>query len=169
MLRCPQSKQILRCFCPLEFMDSNAIVTTDLCPSRRPRRNRKRSKRRAIYCPIHGCYLDSTSQKHFLYADQSSQLRSRGYSHKNAVLVLGDRGTVSLSGEWLEEFWCNECQTKQWYYVQKQEKSYILTPAPRELWQNATGVVNSQGNPSVGEYTFRCASQSHLKSSRFNF
>lgn len=40
------------------------------------RRNRKRSKRRAIFCSIHSCYMDSVSQKHRLYADKSEHLRN---------------------------------------------------------------------------------------------
>ncbi|UAJ72888.1 hypothetical protein IQE94_00505 [Synechocystis sp. PCC 7339] len=140
-------------------------------PTRHPKRsrNRKRSKRRPIHCPIHGCYLDSVSQKHGLYADQIVQLRSRGYTHKKASLVLGDRPTVSLTGEWLEEFWCPECQSKQWYYVSKEANIYIVTPAPRSLWKTATGVIDPKGNPSVSQYTKTNASQHRLKSSRFNF
>lgn len=153
----------------MEYMGSSTFPPTELIRQNQSRRHRKRSKRRAIYCPIHGCYLDSTSQKHTLYADQVAQLRSRGYSHKNASLVLGDRPTVSLSGEWLEQFWCPECQSKEWYYVQKREKTYILISAPRELWQTATGVISPRGNPSVSEHTLRYSRQSHLKSSRFNF
>ncbi|MBE9194597.1 hypothetical protein IQ219_04530 [Synechocystis sp. LEGE 06083] len=136
--------------------------------AKRPR-HRKRSKRRPIHCPIHGCYLDSVSQKHGLYADQIVQLRSRGYTHKKASLVLGDRPTVSLTGEWLEEFWCPECQSKQWYYVRKEANIYVVTPAPRSLWQTATGVIDPKGNTSVSQYTKTNANQHRLKSSRFNF
>lgn len=132
-------------------------------------RHRKRPKRRPIRCPIHGCYLDSVSQKHGLYADQIAQLRGRGYTHKKASLILGDRQTVGLAGEWLEEFWCPECQSKQWYYVRKQDNIYAVTPAPRSLWETATGVIDPKGNPSVSQYTKTNASQHRLKSSRFNF
>jgi hypothetical protein len=41
-------------------------------------RNRKRSKRRAIYCPIHGCYLDSASRKYTIYADKVHHLQQHG-------------------------------------------------------------------------------------------
>lgn len=133
----------------------------------RSQRNRKRSKRRSIFCPIHNCYLDSVSQKHPLYADQVAQLRQRGFSHKTATLIMSDRATVGLQGEWLEAFWCPMCQTREWYYVRKQDNRYLVCLAPKELWQNAAGVINPLGNPSVSEYTQRYASQYHLKSSKF--
>ena len=62
------------------------------------RRNRKRSKRRSIYCPRHGCYIDSVSQKHRLYADKAEHLRDRGMSRKAAVRVMASYTTVPL--EW---------------------------------------------------------------------
>jgi len=131
------------------------------------RRNRSRSKRRAIFCPIHGCYLDSVSQKHAIYADKVEQLRQRGFTHKTASLIMTDRTTVGLQGEWLEAFWCPSCQNKQWYYIRKQANCYLVSVAPPELWQNAAGVINPRGNPSVSEYTQRYASQYHLKSASF--
>ncbi|MEY2985692.1 MAG: hypothetical protein RLZZ568_2309 [Cyanobacteriota bacterium] len=133
----------------------------------RSRRNRNRSKRRAIFCPIHGCYLDSVSQKHPLYADSIAQLRQRGFTHKTASLIMSDRTVVSLQGEWLEAFWCPHCQAKQWSHVRKQESRYLVSVAPTELWQKAAGLINPEGNPSVSEYTQRYASQNHLKSAKF--
>jgi hypothetical protein len=41
------------------------------------KRNRSRSQRRAIFCPIHGCYIDSVSQKYSLFADHVQQLQDR--------------------------------------------------------------------------------------------
>ncbi|AIE72596.1 MULTISPECIES: hypothetical protein [unclassified Synechocystis] len=148
--------------CP-EFTANIAFLST------RQARHRKRPKRRPIHCPIHGCYLDSVSQKYGLYADQVAQLRSRGYTHKKASLVFGDRQTVSLTGEWLEQFWCPECQNRQWYYVRKQDNIYVVIPAPHSLWQTASGVIDPHGNPSVSQYTKTNANQHRLKSSRFNF
>ena len=64
--------------------------------------------------------------------------------------------TVSIAGEWLEAFWCDRCQTTQWYYVCKTgDRLYEVAPAPRELWQRVAGVVHPNGNPSVGEFTRR--------------
>jgi hypothetical protein len=120
---------------------------------RRCDRNRRRSKRRAIYCPIHGCYLDSASQKYPLFADRAGQLQQRGMNRRDALMLVASRTAVPLDGEWLEAFWCNECQETRWYHVRKQNNSYDISPAPPELWQQATGVINPQGNPSVGEFT----------------
>lgn len=122
---------------------------------RRCDRNRKRSKRRAIYCPIHGCYMDSVSQKYGLFAQQAGQLQQRGMRRKEAMILVAAKTTVSLEGEWLEAFWCEECQEKQWYHVHKRESKYNLSLAPAELWQQATGVIDPHRNPSVGEFTYR--------------
>lgn len=123
---------------------------------RRCDRNRKRSKRRAIYCPLHGCYLDSASQKYKIFADQAGQLQQRGMSRRNALMLVANRTAVSLEGEWLEAFWCEQCQQIKWYHVRKcDERSYEISLAPQELWQQATGVISSQGNPSVSEFTRR--------------
>ncbi|WP_081603046.1 hypothetical protein [Fortiea contorta] len=124
---------------------------------RRCDRNRKRSKRRAIYCPIHGCYLESMSQKYTLYADKAGQLQQRGINRKDALMLVAAKTTVPLDGEWLEAFWCQECQATKWYHVSRQESKYELSPAPPELWQQATGVIQPNGNPSVGEFTRRQA------------
>jgi hypothetical protein len=123
---------------------------------RRCDRNRKRSKRRAIYCPIHGSYLESVSQKYRLFADQADQLRQRGMSRKGALLLVATNTTVPLDGEWLEAFWCDHCQGTKWYHVRKTgDRTYELAIAPWELWQQVSGVIHPQGNPSVGEFTRR--------------
>lgn len=120
------------------------------------RRNRKRSKRRAIYCPVHGCYLDSVSQKHRLYADKAEQLHDRGMSRKVAVRVIASYTTVPLESEWLESFWCEECQKNEWYWVKQSEgKNYTLSRIPEGLWQQAQGVILPTGNPTVSEFTRR--------------
>lgn len=121
-------------------------------------RNRKRSKRRAIYCPRHGCYIDSVSQKHRLYADKAEHLRERGMGHKASIRVMASYTTVPLTGEWLEEFWCEECQQNEWYWVKQGEnRDYTLTTIPEDLWQQAQGVILPTGNPTVSEFTRRQA------------
>lgn len=123
---------------------------------RRCDRNRKRSKRRAIYCPVHGCYLDSVSQKHSLYADQVEQLQQRGIGRRQAKLAIAEQSAVPLSNEWLEAFWCDHCQASRWYHIRKVEGTptvYQLSDVPPNLWQQATGVIHSEGNPSVSEFT----------------
>ena len=120
------------------------------------RRNRNRSKRRAIYCPIHGCYLDSVSQKHRLYADKAEHLCKQGMGKRMARRVIASHATVTLEGEWLEAFWCEECQQKEWYWVfQLENKTYSLSTIPIDLWQRAQGVMLSTGNPTVSEFTCR--------------
>ena len=120
------------------------------------RRNRKRSKRRSIYCPRHGCYIDSVSQKHRLYADKAEHLHDRGMSRKAAVRVMASYTTVPLDGEWLEAFWCEDCQQNEWYWVtQGEDRSYQLSVIPEALWQQAQGVILPSGNPTVSEFTLR--------------
>ncbi len=118
-------------------------------------RNRKRSKRRSIFCPVHGCYLDSVSQKFNLYADRVEQLKSRGMGKRAATLLVANSSTVSLQGEWLEAFWCEECQCSSWYYIRKQGPHYSVAQPPESIWQQASGVISPDGNPSVGEFTRR--------------
>ncbi|AFY40825.1 hypothetical protein [Nostoc sp. PCC 7107] len=123
---------------------------------RRCDRNRKRSKRRAIYCPFHSCYIDSVSQKYQIFAEKPGQLQQRGVSRRNALMLIASHTTVTIEGEWLEAFWCEECQQTKWYHVQKSgDRTYKLSLAPQELWQQATGVIHPNGNPSVGEFTRR--------------
>jgi hypothetical protein len=124
---------------------------------RRCDRNRKRSKRRAIYCPNHSCYLDSVSQKYSIYTDQAAQLQQRGIGKRNALMLTASQATVVLSNEWLEAFWCAQCQQTKWYYVRKVDRTYNISVAPQEIWQQAIGVTNPGGNPSVGEFTLRHA------------
>lgn len=139
-------------------------------PTKRRDRNRKRSKRRAIFCPTHQCYLDSVSQKHTIYADKADQLQSRGITRKKALLLVATKTTIPLTGEWLEAFWCEHCQEKQWYHVHKRDQEYQISLASPELWQQATGVISIQGNPSVSEFTrrqSRCQGSTAVKDFRY--
>jgi hypothetical protein len=131
---------------------------------RRCDRNRKRSTRRGIFCPTHGCYLDSVSQKHALFADQVEQLRDRGINRKNALMLFSSRTTVSLVGEWLEEFWCSECRGRTWYHIHLQRNVYQVKLAPQKLWQQAAGVIDPIGNSSVGEFTRNSAKRNDYQS-----
>lgn len=119
-------------------------------------RNRKRSKRRAIYCPDHGCYLDSVSQKYRLFADQAHQLQERGVGKRQALLLVATQTTVSLSHEWLEAFWCPFCHETTWYHVKDNgDRTFSISPAPATLWQQVEGVKNTGGNPTVSQFTRR--------------
>lgn len=125
---------------------------------RRCDRNRKRSKRRAIYCPIHECYLHSVSPKYSLFADRAELLQQRGFTQKSSLRLIATNTTVHLQGEWLEGFWCDQCQETKWYHVHKHKDStYQVSVAPSQLWQQAVGVINVGGNPSISEFTRRHA------------
>ncbi len=126
---------------------------------KRCERNRKRSKRRAIYCPEHGCLVDSVSPKFPLFADSAGQLQVRGMGSKMSRLVLAAyRDVVPLVGEWLEAFWCPECQSSQWFHVKKVgDRDYEVCFAPDSLWKNASKVIDPHRNPSVSEYSFRAS------------
>ncbi|NEO17410.1 MULTISPECIES: hypothetical protein [unclassified Moorena] len=131
-------------------------MTPSTPQTKRCQRNRKRSKRRAILCPIHGCYLDSVSQKYRLFADRPGQLQQRGVKQKYALMLIASKTTVALEGEWLEAFWCSQCQETKWYHVCKSgDRIYKVSLAPAELWQQVTGVIDPNGNSSVGEFTRR--------------
>lgn len=109
------------------------------------KKKKRRSKPRSIYCPIHGCYLDSVSQKYHLFAAQSAQLQVRGMSRTTAQMVINAHTTVSIQGEWLEAFWCDCCQNTTWYYVRKTgDRVYELSLASDELWQSVGGGDSSQ-------------------------
>ncbi|MBU6228455.1 MAG: hypothetical protein KGQ93_02025 [Cyanobacteria bacterium REEB459] len=144
----------------------------------RSNRSRSRSKRRAIYCPSHGCPLESVSCKHQLYADRAEQLQQRGMGRRTALTVIRTHTAVPITGEWLEAFWCPQCQEVTWYHVwlcnpdavSHQRRQYVVRPAPQALWQQATGVIDPDGNPSVGEFTrtlARMTSYQGLKGFRF--
>lgn len=117
------------------------------------KRNRNRSKRRSIYCPIHHYYLDSVSPKYPLFASQVGQLQQRGISRKNAQFLVAHQTTVPLQGEWVEKFWCEHCQTTNWYKVRKIEGNYEVSVVPPGLWEMVSGVIDPHGNPSVSEFT----------------
>jgi hypothetical protein len=137
---------------------------------RRCDRNRKRSKRRAIYCSIHGCYLDSASPKYQLYADLPGQLQERGMTRRNAQILVTTQTAATLEGEWLEAFWCNLCQKTKWYHVKKRDRIYEVSLAPEQMWQQVTGITYPSGNPTVSEFTRRQArSLSHNSYRDFQF
>ncbi|MBW4459943.1 MAG: hypothetical protein KME47_06840 [Nodosilinea sp. WJT8-NPBG4] len=128
-----------------------------------PRRNRNRSRRRAIYCPSHSCYLDSVSQKYPLHTTKPEHLQQRGMGRRQALTVVAELGTVPLQGEWLEAFWCDHCQHTQWYHVRKTATNgYALSLASEDLWLQASGVIFPAGNPTVGEFTRRVAQQTRF-------
>ncbi|BAY07236.1 hypothetical protein NIES2098_03510 [Calothrix sp. NIES-2098] len=95
------------------------------------------------------------SQKYGLFAEQAGQLQQRGVKRREALMLVAAKTAVPLEGEWLEAFWCEECQETKWYHICKRDSVYELSVAPPELWQQATGVMHPNRNPSVGEFTSR--------------
>lgn len=120
-------------------------------------KNRKRSKRRGIYCPLHNCYLHSVSQKHPLYANKVEHLQQQGVGKRSALMLIANQSAVTLSNAWLEAFWCDSCQETKWYHIRKVDSTYYVSAVPPELWQRAIGAIDAEGNPSVGEFTRRQA------------
>lgn len=126
--------------------------------SLRCQRHRKRSQRRKIFCPDHGCYLHSVSPKRRLFADRPEQLRQKGISRKHAMMLVARQTAVLLEDEWLEAFWCDQCQDTKWYHVcREDQRVYRVKLASLALWQRVQGVVHPAGNPSVSEFTRRNA------------
>lgn len=77
---------------------------------------------------------------------------------KTAKLVINTHGTVPLSDEWLEAFWCNQCQAKRWYHVRKLgDRQYVAKVAPAVLWRQVSGVIDPHRNPSISEFSDRSA------------
>ena len=141
-------------------------VTEELKSKKRCDRNRNRSKRRTIFCPIDQSPMDSVSLKYSLYADKAEHLQQRGLSRRKALSLMANHTTVRLDGEWLEAFWCPLCQRRNWFHVHKlsqsshsqsshSQSSHSLSFAPGELWQQVSGVIYPHGNPSVSEFSRR--------------
>ena len=97
--------------------------------------------------------------KHALYASKAEHLQQRGMGRKPALMLTQSRQAVPLMGEWLEAFWCQECQERRWYHVRKLSEGnhYQVSLAPEWLWQQATGVIDPAGNPSASEFSRRQA------------
>ncbi len=128
--------------------------------------NQKHSKERAIYCPIHCCYLDSASPKYQLFADCAKQLQKRDMPRRNTLMLAANQPAFPLVGEWVEAFWGvfwgKECEQTNWYRVCKGEnRTFAASFAPRDLWQYATGTINPAVNPYYWRvYTQECTTTS---------
>lgn len=130
-------------------------VTTRLRPPRQ-----RRPARRELFCPHHPEQrLFSVSAKHHIYLTEAGPLMLRGLSKRKADEVLAAyRKVIPLDDEWLERFWCEDCLASQWWHVRRLDRlKYVLSPVPMELWEQATGVVRPEGNPTVSQYTRRQA------------
>jgi hypothetical protein len=91
-----------------------------------------------------------------LFADRPEQLQQRGITKRYALMLIGSLTAVPLEGEWVEFFWCEQCQQAKWYHIRSREdRSFEVKLAPRDLWQYVAGAIDPNGNPSVGEFTRR--------------
>lgn len=123
-------------------------------------RQRRRSRRRELFCPLHPEErLYSVSPKHHLYLTDVGQLMVRGLSKRRAgELLRSYRQVLPLSNEWIEGFWCEACATTTWWHVTRQDRLlHSLAPVARELWEQASGVILAEGNPSVSQFSRRQA------------
>lgn len=123
-------------------------------------RPRRRARRRELRCPRHPEQkIFSVSPKHHLYVTDVGQLMLRGLSKRRAdELLAAYRRVLPLSNEWIECFWCDDCGTTSWWHVHRHERhDYSLSTVPRELWEQATGVIRVEGNPTVSQFSRRQA------------
>lgn len=124
------------------------------------KRSRKRSKRRQVLCPRHPEHkIFSVSAKYHLYLTEVGQLMLRGLSkRKSDELLSAYNHILPLTDEWLECFWCDCCQNSSWWHVKRHDATgYSLSPVPRELWEQASGVIRAEGNPTVSDFSRRQA------------
>ena len=121
---------------------------------------RRRPSRRKLMCPCHSDEkLLSISPKHYLYATEVGTLVLRGLKRSTAIQLLAQyRNVMPLSGEWLEGFWCESCSEVRWWHVYRLEQHrYELKPIAQGLWEQVSGVIRPEGNPSVSQYTRKSA------------
>jgi hypothetical protein len=119
-------------------------------------RPRRRARRRELRCPLHPEQkIFSVSPKHHLYVTDVGQLMLRGLSKRRAdELLAAYKRVLPLTNEWIECFWCDDCACTSWWHVQRHDRhDYSLNKVPRELWEQATGVIRVEGNPSVSQFS----------------
>jgi hypothetical protein len=77
---------------------------------------------------------------------------------KRARLVIQSYPVLVLHNEWLEELHCPTCGLSRWcHVVRREDSSFAVRWAPRELWEQVAHVDPLVPNPSVGEFTRRQA------------
>ncbi|MGB3292872.1 MAG: hypothetical protein WBB01_07800 [Phormidesmis sp.] len=103
---------------------------------KRAARNRKRSKRRAILCPVHTCHLESRSPKYKLSVEQIRQLTAQATIDTGTEADNQKQLREVLQAEWIETFWCAECQQQGWYHIREvSPRCYKVELASAELCQ----------------------------------
>jgi hypothetical protein len=134
----------------------------------KPARQR-RSARRELFCPHHQDQrILSVSEKHHLYLTEAGPLILRGLSKRKAEELLSAyRKVLPLTDEWIERFWCEQCVSSTWWHVRRLDRlNYIISAVPVELWEQATGVLRPEGNPTVSQFTRRQARASGVTGMR---
>lgn len=132
-------------------------------------RPRRRARRRELRCPLHPEQkIFSVSPKHHLYVTDVGQLMLRGLSKRRAdELLAAYRRVLPLTDEWIECFWCDDCACTSWWHVKRRDRhDYSLSTVPRELWEQATGVIRVEGNPTVSQFSRRQARASGVQGMR---
>ena len=127
-------------------------------------RQRRRSRKRELYCPAHPEQrIEGNGRKYFLHLLTPEQLRERGMSDKRARLVINAYPVLVLSNEWLEELFCPQCGTTGWCHVTQHDRvQHSVRWAPRDLWQQVAHVDPLVPNPSVSQFTRRAARRPSL-------
>lgn len=140
-------------------MQSSEPFQEPAVTQKKPARQR-RPARRELFCPHHPEQrLFSVSAKHHLYLTEAGPLILRGLSKRRAdELLSAYRKVLPLTDEWIERFWCEQCGSSSWWHVRRLDRiSYTISAVPVELWEQATGVVRPEGNPTVSQFTRRHA------------
>jgi hypothetical protein len=113
-----------------------------------------------MLCPCHPDQpLFSISTKHHLYATEVGTLVLRGLKRSTATELLAQyRNVLPLNDEWLEGFWCQSCyQVRWWHVTRSKQHHYQLQSIAPGLWEQVSGVIRPEGNPSVGQFTRQSA------------
>jgi hypothetical protein len=129
------------------------------------RRKRQRPQRRQLFCPAHPEQrIEGNGRKYFLHLLKADELKARGYTDKRARLVINAYPVLVLSNEWLEELYCPACGTGRWCHITQHDRiEHTVRWAPRDLWQQVAHVEPLHANPTVSQYTRRCARRPNLK------
>jgi hypothetical protein len=129
-------------------------------PGRSPKgRQRGRRRARQLFCPAHPEQrISGDGRRYLLHLLTPEELRQRGMGDKRARLVIQSYPVLVLHNEWLEELHCPTCGLSRWcHVVRREDSSFAVRWAPRELWEQVAHVDPLVPNPSVGEFTRRQA------------
>jgi hypothetical protein len=120
-------------------------------------RQRRRPKRRQLFCPAHQDeLLYGNGKKYFLHLLSPDELVHRGIKATRAKLIIQSYPVLVLNNEWLEELYCNECGISHWCHIIRHDKvAHTVRWAPRDLWQQVAHVDVLCGNPTVSQFSSR--------------